>query len=130
MDDLIVTTTDLDRSYEVIGLVNSFATMEYFSSNSLNKLWKKYKTELQPLYNQGEHLKQEPSEKALFAEQICRKRANLFSVAYPILVMELRQKAIQMGADAVIGMHFVISPLASIGGGAFLIHGTAVRFIH
>lgn len=129
MQELLVTTVDIARPYTIIGQVSCYATSTLFSPYSLKKLFKKYKSELQPIYEQQRHLLPEATEEALFAEQICTHKGEMASVAYPLLLMELRQKARRMGADAVVGVRFSPQPESLSSYSHYCIYGTAVLFI-
>ena len=81
MQELLVTTVDIARPYTIIGQVSCYATSTLFSPYSLKKLFKKYKSELQPIYEQQRHLLPEATEEALFAEQICTHKGEMAGVA-------------------------------------------------
>lgn len=123
MKDIQVTTTDLHRSYQVIGPVYYQVSNKGFFTSTFSKLIEKYKKELEESAGNREHEWNFTYGKtALYSD-------DRLDRAFYVAVRELKQIVLEMGADAIIGMRQDVSiePNSSQYF-YFQVYGTAVKF--
>lgn len=128
---IIVTTCDLKQDYEVVGPVY----MQINSKSQSSSLINKYSTYIEELKKSGLRSSDDKSLWLLFYQSIFldsgtyNNRFDNFDIAFFIAVEELKEKAVLMGADAVIGMRQDID-LDTNGRQYFYLqmYGTAVKF--
>ena len=127
----IVTTADLKRDYEVVSPVYIQVNNR---SNSFKNLEKKYSEHLQNLKSEGQRSNDAPSGmellEVLFLNAGADNGHSNFDAAFYIAVEELKERAILLGADAIVGMRQDID-LDSNGFQYFYLqmYGTAVKFL-
>ena len=101
----IVTTADLKQDYEVVSPVYIQVNNR---SNSYKNLEKKYNEYLQDLQNAGQRSNDSPSGiellEVLFLNPGADNGHSNFDAAFYIAVEELKERAILLGADAIVGM--------------------------
>ena len=100
--DIIVTTGDLRRDYEVLGPVYFQVSNKGIFSSALSKLIKQYTSELDDLKKQGQTSQQTFDWGFLYGEWSVGQ--SDFDKAFFISVKELQKRASMLGADAVICM--------------------------
>lgn len=121
MADITITTTDINRDYEIIGPVYFQVSNKGFFTSKMSKLIKKYKQEL----------KNDPAPShwnKVYGAYAFDSESRLDKAFY-IGVKELEKQAEILGADAVIGMRQDVD-MDTQGFQFFYMqmHGTAVKF--
>ena len=128
MSDIIVTTGDLKRDYEVIGPVYFQVSNKGIFSSALSVLVTQYSKELQQLKNNGA-LSEERSDWGFLYGEYSVGQSD-FEKAFYIAIQELKKRAAILQADAIIGMRQDID--LDTNGFTFFymqMYGTAVRFV-
>ncbi len=128
MSDIIVTTGDLKRDYEVIGPVYFQVSNKGIFSSALSVLVTQYSKELQQLKNNGA-LSEERSDWGFLYGEYSVGQSD-FEKAFYIAIQELKKRAAILHADAIIGMRQDID--LDTNGFTFFymqMYGTAVRFV-
>jgi hypothetical protein len=128
MSDIIVTTGDLKRDYEVIGPVYFQVSNKGIFSSALSVLVTQYSKELQQLKNNGA-LSEERSDWGFLYGEYSVGQSD-FEKAFYIAIQELKKRAAILHADAIISMHQDID--LDTNGFTFFymqMYGTAVRFV-
>ncbi len=128
MSDIIVTTGDLKRDYEVIGPVYFQVSNKGIFSSALSVLVTQYAKELQQLKNNGA-LSEERSDWGFLYGEYSVGQSD-FEKAFYIAIQELKKRAAILQADAIIGMRQDID--LDTNGFTFFymqMYGTAVRFV-
>lgn len=130
MNDIIVTTGDLNQEYEIIGPVYFQVNNKGLLSSPLSKLQKLYRDELDDLKRLGQTNKKRQSDWGFLYGELSYGMANDFDKAFFIAVMELKKRAAILGADAIICMRQDLD-LDTTHFQAFYLqmYGTAVRII-
>lgn len=125
--DIIVTTGDLKRDYEVIGPVYFQVSNKGIFSSALSKLVKKYSDKIASMRRKGE-ISQEGADWGFLYGEWSVGQSD-FEKAFFVAVEELKERAHIVGADAVIGMRQDID-LDTNGFQFFYLqmYGTAVKF--
>jgi len=128
MSDIIVTTGDLKRDYEVIGPVYFQVSNKGIFSSALSVLVTQYSKELQQLKNNGA-LSEERSDWGFLYGEYSVGQSD-FEKAFYIAIQELKKRAAILHADAIISMRQDID-LDTNGFTFFYMqtYGTAVRFV-
>ncbi len=121
MANIIVTTADLNREYDVIGPVYFQVSNKGFFTSKMSKLIKKYKLNLANNTDLNAWNKQ-------YGAYAMDSESRLDKAFY-IAVKELEAQAEMLGADAVIGMHQDVD-MDTPGFQFFYLqmYGTAVKF--
>lgn len=119
-----VTTGDLKQEYEIISPVYFQVSNKGLLSSQLSKLIKQYQTYIKDLESKGQFHDEHKSLGNAFSTQ-----SEDFDKAFFISVEEIKKRAIQIGADAVIGLRQDID----IDTQSFMyfylqMYGTAVKF--
>lgn len=128
MSDIIVTTGDLKRDYEVIGPVYFQVSNKGIFSSALSVLVTQYAKELQQLKSNGA-LSEERSDWGFLYGEYSVGQSD-FEKAFFIAIQELKKRATILHADAIIGMRQDID--LDTNGFTFFymqMYGTAVRFV-
>ena len=128
MSDIIVTTGDLKRDYEVIGPVYFQVSNKGIFSSALSVLVTQYSKELQQLKNNGA-LSEERSDWGFLYGEYSVGQSD-FEKAFYIAIQELKKRAAILHADAIISMRQDID--LDTNGFTFFymqMYGTAVRFV-
>jgi len=128
MSDIIVTTGDLKRDYEVIGPVYFQVSNKGIFSSALSVLVTQYAKELQQLKNNGA-LSEERSDWGFLYGEYSVGQSD-FEKAFYIAIQELKKRAAILHADAIISMRQDID--LDTNGFTFFymqMYGTAVRFV-
>jgi hypothetical protein len=124
---MVITTGDLKNGYEIIGPVFFSINNSGIFKNSLGQLIEKYISERDSRKEAFNSTKQHDWE-ALLSEALDGK--NNLDKAYYVSVMELKAKAVSLGADAIISLQYTIEyPTPSFDHLQMSITGTAVKFI-
>ncbi len=127
VNEIIVTTEDLNRDYEVIGPIYYQISNKGFFSSALSNLTKKYKQEIEELKSQGQLDKPRNDWGFLYGEFSVGQ--NDFDKAFFISVQEIKERAYALKADAIIGMKQDIDLDTNAFAYFYLqMYGTAVRF--
>lgn len=128
--DIIVTTGDIKRDYDIIGPVYFQVSNKGVFSSPLSSLIKKYKDKINTMKKEGNIPKEKVDWGFLYGEWAVDKGQNQFNQAFFVAVEELKRLANMMGADAIISMRQDID-LDTNGFQFFYlqIYGTAVKFI-
>lgn len=128
MSNIIVTTGDLHKDYQVLGPVYFQVSNKGLFSSALGKLKEKYKLEIQSAKKSGAM----PQDKAdwgfLYGEWSVGQ--SDFEAAFFIATEELKKRAEMVGADAIICMRQDID--MDTNGFAYFylqMYGTAVKFV-
>ena len=128
MSDIIVTTGDLKRDYEVIGPVYFQVSNKGIFSSALSILVTQYAKELQQLKSNGA-LSEERSDWGFLYGEYSVGQSD-FEKAFYIAIQELKKRAAILHADAIISMRQDID--LDTNGFTFFymqMYGTAVRFV-
>lgn len=129
MSDIIVTTGDLKRDYEIIGPVYFQVSNKGVFSSTLSKLVKKYESELDQLKKEGQAPDVESDWGFLYGE-FSFGMQNDFDKAFFIAVKELQKRAGLIKADAIIGMRQDIDMDTNQFHSFYLqMYGTAVKYL-
>ena len=124
---MVITTGDLKNGYEIIGPVFYSINSNGIFKNPLGQLVEKYVAE-RDSRKEAFNITKQPEWEALLSAALDGK--NNLDKAYYISVMELKAKAISLGADAIIGLQYTIEhPTPSFDHLQMSITGTAVKFI-
>lgn len=125
--NIIVTTGDLKQDYEVIGPVYFQVSNKGLFSSALDKLVKKYSSEIARKKKEGTISREKADWGFLYGEWSVGQ--SDFEKAFFVAVEELKVRAAMVGADAVIGMRQDID-LDTNGFQFFYLqmYGTAVKF--
>ena len=126
--NIIVTTGDLKRDYEVLGPVYFQVSNKGVFSSSLSELKTKYMSEIQDMKKKGTMSQARSDWGFLYGEWSVGQ--NDFEAAFFIATEELKKRAKLVGADAVICMRQDID--MDTNGFAYFylqMYGTAVKFI-
>lgn len=126
MKDIIVTTGDLKREYEVIGPIYFQVSNKGFFTSKFSKLIKKYTAELKA--SQENPRMDDNDWRTTYAEHSFNTDSR-FEKAFYVSVRELQLIAKDLGADAVVHLHQDIR-MDTQGFQYFYmqLYGTAVRF--
>jgi len=127
MRNIIVTTGDLKRDYEIIGPVYFQVSNKGFFSSALSKLIKKHSERIAEMKMQGT-ISQERADWGFIYGEWSVGQSD-FEKGFFVAVEELKERAAMMGADAVICMRQDID-LDTNGFQYFYLqmYGTAVRY--
>lgn len=128
MSNIIVTTGDLKREYEILGPVYFQVSNKGLFGSSLSKLVAKYQNEIQQMKKQGTMSENQSDWGFLYGEWSVGQ--SDFEKAFFIATEELKKRAEMVGADAVICMRQDID-MDTNGFSYFYLqmYGTAVKFI-
>jgi len=126
-NDIIVTTVDLKKDYEVIGPVYFQVSNKGLFSSTLSKLVKKYSAEIANRKREGIMSGDRADWGFLYGEWSVGQ--SDFEKAFFVAVEEMKVRAKMLGADAVIGMRQDVD-LDTNGFQYFYLqmYGTAVKF--
>ena len=125
--NIIVTTGDLNKEYEIINPVYYQISNKGLLSSALSKKVKEYKKELEQLKSKGQTSDKESDWGLLWGEFYAGQ--NDFEKAFYISVEELKKRAILIGADAVICMKQDIDMDTNQFQSFYLqMYGTAIKF--
>ena len=125
--DIIVTTGDINREYEVLGPVYFQVSNKGVFSSAFSKLAKQHKDELARLKKEGQVSKERPDWGFLYGEWSAGQ--SNFDKAFYIAVEELKKRAAMLGADAIISMRQDIDLDTTAFQYFYLqMYGTAVKF--
>jgi hypothetical protein len=100
--DIIVTTGDLDKDYDIIGPVYFQVSNKGLFSSALSKLVKQYEAEITQMKQQGQMGQPSADWGFLYGEWSVGQ--SDFEKAFFVAVQELKKRASKIGANAVIGM--------------------------
>lgn len=128
MKDIIVTTGDLKREYEIIGPVYFQVSNKGIFSSALSVLVTQYAKELQQMQKNGAISAERDDWGFLYGEWSVGQ--SDFEKAFYIAIQELKKRAALLQADAIIGMRQDID--LDTNGFTFFymqMYGTAVRFV-
>ena len=128
MSNIIVTTGDLKREYEILGPVYFQVSNKGLFGSSLSKLVAKYQNEIQQMKKQGTMSENQSDWGFLYGEWSVGQ--SDFEKAFFIATEELKKRAEMVGADAVICMSQDI--VMDTNGFSYFylqMYGTAVKFI-
>lgn len=126
--DVIVTTGDLKRNYEVIGPVYFQVSNKGVFSSALGDLTKKYAAEIQAMKNDGSMSEARADWGFLYGEWSVGQ--SQFESAFYVATQELKKRAALVGGDAVICMRQDIDLDTNAFSFFYLqMYGTAVKFI-
>jgi hypothetical protein len=129
---ILVSTGDLKEDYEIIGPVYFQTNSKgWFSSKPLNKLIEDY----QDFFEKNSRPSESPKlgtwselASAFFLGEISLGKSNLFDSAFYISIEELKYRAYQLGADAIINMRQDIDLDSNMWQNFYMqMYGTAVR---
>ncbi len=125
--NVIVTTGDLKRDYEVIGPIYFQVSNKGIFSSALSKLVKKYSEQIARMKKEGAMSQHKADWGFLYGEWSVGQ--SDFEKAFFVAAEELKERAAMMNADAVIGMRQDID-LDTSGFQYFYLqmYGTAVRY--
>ncbi|NLM03677.1 MAG: YbjQ family protein [Clostridiales bacterium] len=126
-NDIIVTTVDLKKDYDVIGPVYFQVSNKGLFSSTLSKLVKKYSAEIANRKREGIMSGDRADWGFLYGEWSVGQ--SDFEKAFFVAVEEMKVRAKMLGADAVIGMRQDVD-LDTNGFQYFYLqmYGTAVKF--
>ena len=129
MKEIIVTTSDLKRDYDIIGPVYFQVSSKGIFSNALSKLIKKYKAELKALQKESQTTTNDRYDWGWLYGELSFGMENDFDKAFFVAVKEIQLRAEKIGADAVIGMKQDIDMDTNHFQNFYLqMYGTAVKF--
>lgn len=129
MQDIIVTTGDLKRNYEVIGPVYFQVSNKGIFSSALSVLLTQYEKELQQMKSKGALSTERDDWGFLYGEYSVGQ--SDFEKGFFVAVQEIKKRAALLDADAVICMKQDID--LDTNGFTFFymqMYGTAVRFVN
>jgi uncharacterized protein YbjQ (UPF0145 family) len=125
--EIIVTTGDLKRDYEIIGPVYFQVSNKGVFSSALSKLAKQYMAEIAQMRRAGQMGGARTDWGFLYGEYSVGQ--SEFEKAFFIAVQELKKRAELLGADAIISMRQDIDLDTNAFQFFYLqMYGTAVRF--
>jgi len=125
--DVVVTTADIDRPYDVVGPVYFQVSNKGIFSSPLKKLTTQYQEEIARLRASGQASPMKMDWGFLYGEWSVGQ--NDFDTAFYIAVQELRQRALRLKADGIVGMRQDIDLDTTNFSFFYLqIYGTAVRY--
>lgn len=127
-DQIIVTTGDLSRKYEVLGPVYFQVSNKGLFGSALGNYKKQYLAQIQSMKKKGTMSQDRSDWGFLYGEWSVGQ--NDFEAAFFIATEEIKKRAKMVGGDAVICMRQDID--MDTNGFAFFylqMYGTAVRFI-
>jgi len=126
-EEIIVTTGDLNRDYQILGPVYFQVSNKGIFSNQLSKLSKKYEAELKEMKKQGQIGEKKPDWGFLYGEFSVGQ--GDFEKAFFVAVQELKKRASILEADAIICMRQDIDLDTNSFQFFYLqMYGTAVKF--
>lgn len=128
MSNIIVTTGDLHKDYQVLGPVYFQVSNKGLFSSALGKLKEKYKSEIQSAKKSGAMSQDKADWGFLYGEWSVGQ--SDFEAAFFIATEELKKRAEMVGADAIICMRQDID--MDTNGFAYFylqMYGTAVKFV-
>lgn len=128
MSNIIVTTGDLHKDYQVLGPVYFQVSNKGLFSSALGKLKEKYKLEIQSTKKSGAMSQDKADWGFLYGEWSVGQ--SDFEAAFFIATEELKKRAEMVGADAIICMRQDID--MDTNGFAYFylqMYGTAVKFV-
>ena len=128
MSNIIVTTGDLHKDYQVLGPVYFQVSNKGLFSSALGKLKEKYKLEIQSAKKSGAMSQDKADWGFLYGEWSVGQ--SDFEAAFFIATEELKKRAEMFGADAIICMRQDID--MDTNGFAYFylqMYGTAVKFV-
>lgn len=128
MKDIIVTTGDLNREYEIIGPVYFQISNKGIFTSALSELVTQYDKELQQMQKNGAITAERDDWGFLYGEWSVGQ--SDFEKAFFVVTQELKKRAAMLNADAVICMKQDID--LDTNSFAFFymqMYGTAVRFL-
>ena len=128
MSNIIVTTGDLHKDYQVLGPVYFQGSNKGLFSSALGKLKEKYKLEIQSAKKSGAMSQDKADWSFLYGEWSVGQ--SDFEAAFFIATEELKKRAEMVGADAIICMRQDID--MDTNGFAYFylqMYGTAVKFV-
>ncbi len=129
MSEILVTTTDLKREYEVLGPIYFQISNKGIFSSALSKAKKKHKIELDNLKKAGQSETNKKLDWGILYGEHSFGMENNFDIAFFIAVRELQIRAKKLGADAIIGMRQDIDMDTDAFQFFYLqMYGTAVKF--
>ena len=103
MQNIIVTTADIRKDYDIIGPVYFQLSNKGLFSSDLSRLSKVYRDEIQAMVKQGLQ-SQAKSDWGFLYGEFSFGMQNDFDKAFYIAVREIQKRAAKMGGDAIIGM--------------------------
>lgn len=124
--EIIVTTGDIKEEYEIIGPVYFQVSNKGIFSSDYSRLEKLYRQQIEKLIKEGQLSEKRADWGFLYGEFTVGQ--NKFDTAFYIAVQEIKQRALKIGADAIIGMRQDID-LDATGYQFFYMqmYGTAVK---
>lgn len=127
MKDIIVTTGDLKKDYEVIGPVYFQVSNKGFFSSALGRLVDKYRDEIREKKHSGLMTEEKSDWGFIYGEWSVGQTD--FEKAFFVATEELKKRASMVKADAIIGMRQDIDMDTNSFQYFYLqMYGTAVRF--
>ena len=128
MSNVLVTTGDINREYEILGPVYFQVSNKGVFGSALSSLVKKYKDQIASMKKQGTMSEERHGWEFLYGE--CSVGQSDFEKAFFVATEELKKRGEMVGADAIICMRQDID--MDTNGFAYFylqMYGTAVRFI-
>ncbi|MDE7157730.1 MAG: hypothetical protein K2O02_07255 [Lachnospiraceae bacterium] len=128
MSNVLVTTGDINREYEILGPVYFQVSNKGLFGSALSSLVKKYKDQIASMKKQGT-MSQERSDWGFLYGEWSVGQSD-FEKAFFVATEELKKRGEMVGADAIICMRQDID--MDTNGFAYFylqMYGTAVRFI-
>ena len=128
MSNVLVTTGDINREYEILGPVYFQVSNKGVFGSALSSLVKKYKDQIASMKKQGT-MSQERSDWGFLYGEWSVGQSD-FEKAFFVATEELKKRGEMVGADAIICMRQDID--MDTNGFAYFdlqMYGTAVRFI-
>ena len=128
MSNVLVTTGDINREYEILGPVYFQVSNKGVFGSALSSLVKKYKDQIASMKKQGT-MSQERSDWGFLYGEWSVGQSD-FEKAFFVATEELKKRGEMVGADAIICMRQYID--MDTNGFAYFylqMYGTAVRFI-
>ena len=126
--EIVVTTGDIDRQYQVIGPVYFQVSNKGIFSSQLGKLARQYQNEIAQMRKRGQIGDPQADWGFIIGEWSVGQ--SDFEMAFYIAVQELKKRAAMLGADAIVCMRQDID-LDTVGFAYFYLqmYGTAVKFL-
>lgn len=129
MKEIIVTTTDLKREYEILGPIYFQVSNKGIFSSALSRYIKKHKKKIEDLKKQGQADTNHEMDWGILYGEFSFGMENDFDKAFFVAVRELQLRAERIGADAIIGMKQDIDMDTNHFQNFYLqMYGTAVKF--
>jgi hypothetical protein len=126
MNEIIVTTNDLNNSYKIIGPVFFSLTNKGLFSSQFDKLSKNYKELIEEKKKEGHVSDNDIPWSNLIGDYMATQ--SDFDFAFVIAVEELKKRTAHLGGDAIIGFKFEIDLDPKSANEFFVkVTGTAVR---